>query len=41
MKDTIIFKVSYELKKQLKKEAKERNMTLSSYINSIYQNAFN
>ena len=35
MKDTIIFKVSCELKEQLQKEAKERNMTLSSYIKSI------
>ena len=35
MKDTIIFKVSYELKEQLQKEAKERNMTLSSYIKAI------
>lgn len=35
MKDTIIFKTSYELKEQLQKEAKERNMTLSSYIKSI------
>ena len=35
MKDTIIFKVSYELIEQLQKEAKERNMTLSSYIKSI------
>ena len=35
MKDTIIFKTSYELKEQLQKEAKERNMTLSSYIKAI------
>ena len=35
MKDTIIFKVSYELKEQLQKEAKERDMSLSSYIKSI------
>lgn len=35
MKDTIIFRVSYEFKEQLQKEAKERNMTLSSYIKSI------
>ena len=35
MKDTIIFKVSYELKEQLQNEAKERNMTLSSYIKAI------
>lgn len=35
MKDTIIFKVSYELKDQLKKEAKGLNMTLSSYIKMI------
>lgn len=35
MKDTIIFKVSCELKKQLQKEAKERDMSLSSYLKSI------
>ncbi len=35
MKDTIIFKISYELKTQLQKEAKERNLTLSSYIKAI------
>ena len=35
MTDTIIFKVRYELKEQLQKEAKERNMTSSSYIKSI------
>ncbi len=35
MKDTIIFKISYELKAQLQKEAKERNLTLSSYIKAI------
>lgn len=35
MKDTIIFKLSYELKKQLQNEAKERNITLSAYLKSI------
>lgn len=35
MKDTIIFKVSCELKEQLQKEAKERDMSLSSYLKSI------
>ena len=35
MKDTIIFKVSYELKEQLHKEAKERDMSRSSDIKSI------
>ena len=35
MKDTIIFKVSPELKKQLKKEAKEKGLTLSGYLKII------
>lgn len=35
MKDTIIFKISCELKKQLQNEAKERNITLSAYLKSI------
>ena len=35
MKDTIIFKISNELKEQLQKEAKERNITLSAYLKSI------
>lgn len=33
--DYIMFKVSKELKTQLKKEAKERNLTLSSYLKFI------
>ena len=35
MKDTIIFKVSYELKEQLQKEAKEKGLTLSGYLKTI------
>lgn len=35
MKDTIIFKVDCKFKKQLQKEAQEKNLTLSSYIKSI------
>lgn len=35
MKDTIIIKINYELKEQLRKEAKQRDMTLSSYLKSI------
>lgn len=33
--ENIIFKINTELKQQLKKEAKERGLTLSSYIKSI------
>lgn len=35
MKNTIIFKISDELKKQLQEEAKEKSMTLSAYLKSI------
>lgn len=35
MKTTIIFKTTEEFKKQLMKEAKEKNLTLSAYIKSI------
>lgn len=35
MDDYIVFRVSSEFKKQLEKEAKERDMTLSAYIKSI------
>ena len=35
MKENIMFFVSKELKEQLKKEAKERGLTLSGYIKSI------
>ena len=35
MKDTIIFNVSYELKEQLQKEAKEKGLTLSGYLKNI------
>jgi predicted DNA-binding protein len=35
MNDHIIFKLSTELKEQLKQEAKERELTLSAYIKAI------
>lgn len=35
METTIIFKVTKELKRQLMKEAKEKNLTLSGYIKAI------
>jgi hypothetical protein len=35
MKDRIIFKLSTELKEQLKQEARERELTLSAYIKAI------
>lgn len=35
MKTTIIFKTNEDFKKQLTKEAKEKNLTLSAYIKSI------
>lgn len=35
MKDTIIFKISCELKEQLQEEAKEKGLTLSGYLKSI------
>ena len=35
MKDTIIFKISHELKEQLQKEAKEKGLTLSGYLKTI------
>jgi len=33
--ENIIFKVSPELKKQLQEEAKEKGLTLSSYLKAI------
>jgi len=35
MEDNIIFKISTELKEQLKSEARERGLTLSGYIKAI------
>lgn len=35
MTTTIIFKTTEDFKKQLAKEAKEKNLTLSAYIKSI------
>lgn len=35
MEDTIIFKISSELKEQLKSEAKARGLTLGGYIKAI------
>lgn len=35
MKETIIFKVSCDLKEQLQSEAKKRDMTLSAYLKMI------
>lgn len=35
MQDRITFKLSVELKKQLKQEAREKGLTLSAYIKSI------
>lgn len=35
MTENIIFRISPELKKLLKKEAKEKGLTLSGYLKSI------
>ena len=35
MEDNIIFKISTELKEQLKREAREKGLTLSGYIKAI------
>lgn len=37
MKDTIIFKINSETKKQLVKEAKSKDMTLTAYLKSMIE----